>query len=265
MADQADTLRRLMEKRDSESGRTPRAPLLLGVCSRGGSATALLQHLALFLEQSQVRVHFTRMDSETELSDEEESSTDLVLADLTHSDRESWSTQVYARATVSDSRAVIFLTPKDLDGTELVDLLRYLHNNQLVRSFYVIVKDVTSSRDARDLFYQFIKGAGAFLSSRVEYWGQFLKDEKFNEAVRNGKNLLDWNYRRDAATASLELLVKRIQIRILKREESEVAEQMRRLKAGNFAPALRFKDEPASQAPRNKEGFWKNLLGEVKA
>jgi flagellar biosynthesis protein FlhG len=300
--DQADTLRRLMQKRKSSSSgeRTDglaRAQVLTVASGKGGvGKSSLVANLGALLARSGLRVllvdgDFGLANLDILLGVQAQGSVEQVL-DGTIGVREAvvgveqnlwllpastgfaaarawkddsrerlislfesfpWEMDlviVDAGAGIQDNvlrlhsplyRSLVVLTPEPTSFTDAYGLIKLLKRECAVNRVSVIVNQVTDGREGIATFQKLKDVADRFLDVRMEYLGHCVRDEKFVQAVMKRKTLLDLDSG-TAAVQALELLAKRI-----------------RCEAGNPAGLN------VVTVPKNAAGFWRTLLGEVKA
>lgn len=143
----------------------------------------------------------------------------------------------------------IVATPEPTSIADAYGLIKTLRRQNLIHRFSVIVNQVTDARQGHQVYQRLRATADQFLDIQLDYLGSLPRDEKIPEAVMKRKILLDLE-KGAASLPHLELLAKKLQ-----GEESPA----------QFASFGRFKEEPARIAPGMISGFWKTLLGEVKA
>ena len=136
--------------------------------------------------------------------------------------------------------SLIVVTPEPTSITDAYGLIKVLRRESGVNHLYVIVNQVTDGREASGVFQKLNDVASRFLDVELEYVGHCLRDEKFVRSVMKRKTLIDLDGGA-AAIPTLELLAKRLKSMV------DVL--------GND-PAL---------MPVSGAGFWRSLLGEVKA
>jgi len=148
--------------------------------------------------------------------------------------------------------------PESLD--EAVYIIRELRKTAGVLRTDLIVKQVSTAAEARKVHAALKAKLGRFIDAEIEYLGFFLCEKKFLHTVRKPEFLVNLN-QESRLNAAVEMLSKRLQEKYLNLGDAKSVRKVveRPLRQG------RFQEEPARIAPGNLAGFWRTLLGEVKA
>jgi flagellar biosynthesis protein FlhG len=158
----------------------------------------------------------------------------------------------------------VVVTPEPTSLTDAYGLIKTLKRKVGIRRAGVVVNQVTDGREGTRVFQKLNDVANRFMDVQLEYLGHWQKDEKVSEAVLKRKTLIDLD-EGALSIPSLQLLTKRFQSQTQKFDNS--VEKSRHGSVSGASPLRtgRFTDEPAQAAPGNTAGFWRTLLGEVKA
>jgi flagellar biosynthesis protein FlhG len=162
--------------------------------------------------------------------------------------------------------SIVMLTPEPTALTDAYGLIKLLRRNSGIKRASVIVNRVTDGREGTQTFQKLKDVAARFIDVQLDYLGHWQKDEKVTEAVMKRKILLDLDSGA-LSVPSLQLLAKRFQAKFI--EGVDDTSSLSQVRAGPISASPlrtgRFRDEPAHQAPGNTAGFFRTLLGEVKA
>ena len=143
---------------------------------------------------------------------------------------------------------------------EAVTLIKDLRRCAGVQRAGLIVKQVSDGAQAREVSGALQAKLGPYVDVAVEYLGFFKNDKNILHTVRKPDFLI--NLTQEArSNAAVEMLSKRLREKYL---DLEVAESGKKVGKRPLRSS-RFRDEPARVAPGNLAGFWRILLGEVKA
>lgn len=166
----------------------------------------------------------------------------------------------------SDFESIIMLTPEPTALADAYGLIKLLRRQVGIKRANVIVNRVTDGREGTQAFQKLKEVAARFIDVQLDYLGHWQKDEKVTESVMKRKILLDL-YPGAQSVPSLQLLAKRFQAKFIDGADDKSLPSHAR--GGSVSASSlrtgRFKDEPAHQAPGNTAGFFRTLLGEVKA
>jgi flagellar biosynthesis protein FlhG len=161
----------------------------------------------------------------------------------------------------TEFESVVMLTPEPTAFTDAYGLIKLLRRQAGIRRANVIVNQVTDGREGTQTFQKLKDVAAKFVDVELEYLGHWQRDEKITEAVMKRKILLDLDIGA-LSVPSLQLLAKRFQAKFL----GQVDDMKRTVPvSANSLRTGRFRNEPAQMAPGNTAGFFRTLLGEVKA
>lgn len=234
MTDQADTLRRLMQKHEqrSESQRALSSVQVISVSSgkKGVGRSTLVANLGALLARSGLRIML--LDENQRLTGLE--NYDVVLLDAGTEMRDPALFSQYP-----NHHQLVIVTPDPASLESSYGLIKFLKRRGGASRVSVIVNQVTDGREGLLIFQKLRDVAVKFLDVQLEYLGHCPYDEKFAQSILKRKILLDL-YPGAPSVASLELLAKRLKSKHLGWEETARSES------------------------RNTAGFWRTLLGEVK-
>jgi flagellar biosynthesis protein FlhG len=158
----------------------------------------------------------------------------------------------------------IVITPEPTSLTDAYGLIKVLKMQVGIRRAGVIVNQVADGREGSRVFQKLNDVANRFMDVQLEYIGHWQKDEKVTQSVLKRKILIDLD-EGALSVPSLQLLTKRIQSSSQSFDNSVDKQRLGPISTGSALRTGRFKDEPAQVAPGNTAGFWRTLLGEVKA
>lgn len=183
-------------------------------------------------------------------------------------------------------QSVVVITPEPTSLTDGYSLVKLLRLRRGVNKVSVIVNQAADGREGQQTFQKLKDVARRFIDVSIEYLGHCPRDEKFISSVMKRKILLDLDHGAPAV-ACLELLAKRLQASRSRGTDQNIGNGLGR----NFGEVLRvggnsqarlqkqlesptkslFMDEQArargsrNTASSSQTGFWRTLLGEVKA
>src|SRR6185437_260355 len=180
--------------------------------------------------------------------------------------------------------SVVLLTPEPTSLADAYGLIKVLRRQAGIRQVNVIVNQVADGREGTQAFQRLTEVAARFVDVQLEYLGHWQHDEKVVEAVMKRKILLDLEMGASStpvSVPSLQLLAKRFQLKFSGQSDDRKSTARQgfsamqvtgaSLRTGRLRPELRpelrpdLRNEPAQAAQGNTAGFFRSLLGEVKA
>ncbi|OFZ21025.1 MAG: hypothetical protein A2X94_06755 [Bdellovibrionales bacterium GWB1_55_8] len=307
VGDQAETLRRLMRERPKSDSDTRSARVLAFAGSGPGAGTSsVLANIAAILARSGWKVAAVELEKNPRVSliDAFGAGPFLSNEPVYEIEQDLWLVPAIERADESSLTAkagcaevafldlgsggsaqaeehskicealkaeyVIVLTPRPTSVAEACSRIGHLKARLGRLQAGVIVNQARDGAEAQKLFRSLKANAERISGVELEYLGHCGRDEKFSQAVRNRKILLDLESGA-LSVRCFELLAKRFLGRYLRGTRmgtgsgSESGFDAERIVTKRRLPPSRFREEPARSAPGNKTGFWRILLGEVKA
>jgi flagellar biosynthesis protein FlhG len=153
--------------------------------------------------------------------------------------------------------STVMLTSEPTSFTDAFGLIKLLRREVGISTVNIIVNQVTDGREGQQIFQKLKDVASRFIDVQLDYLGHWQKDEKITQSVMKRKILLDLD-QGAPSIPSLELLAKRLKSKCTETSTHLAAnEALINLKNGKG-----FELKPLTG---NTAGFWRTLLGEVKA
>ena len=153
--------------------------------------------------------------------------------------------------------STVMLTPEPTSFTDAFGLMKLLRREQGITNVSIIVNQVTDGREGQHIFQKLKDVASRFIDVQLDYLGHWQKDEKITQSVMKRKLLLDLD-QGASSIPSLELLAKRLKSKCVDLSGHFSSNET----LSNLRGESGFELKPLTG---NIAGFWRTLLGEVKA